>query len=1042
MYKWMLASLSLLCVSRAFAAEVPEWQNPAVFNIAKEAPRASFLSCPSREVADSGDRSANPNFILLNGKWKFNWTEKLADAPEKFFKPKFDDTEWPLFDVPSNWEFKGYGTPYYLSHGYEFNFVKPPVITNEENPVGCYRHVFEIPEEWDGRQVFIHFGAVKSAFYIWVNGAQVGYSQGAKTPAEWNITKYIKPGKNLLAIKVLRWSDGSFFECQDFWRISGIERDVYLFSTPNVRVADFRVNAGLDATYQNGIFDIQLKLQNKGKDAAGVSVKVELFDPDGETVYTSQTKPLDLEKGQENMAGLRKEVGAVQAWSAENPVLYRLNLTLVNSAGEELEHIATMVGFRSIEQKGGQILVNGKPVLFKGVNRHEHDPVTAHVISRESMRQDIALMKALNFNAVRTAHYPNDPYWYELCDEFGLYVVDEANIESHGLGAANQKEEYNRERHIVSSPDWTAAYIDRVERMFERAKNHPSVIFWSIGNETGDGSNLEACYDWLKARDSSRPVMFEQAQLRRHTDVYAQMYASIPLCENYALQNPRRPMILCEYEHAMGNSLGNFKEYWDLFEKYPSLQGGFIWDWVDQCILATNENGEAYFAYGGDLEPKGTKNSGNFCANGVVGPDRTLNPHAHEAKKVQQSISLKPIDLMVGKLLVNNKNWFVDLSSYVADWKIEGNGKTVAKGGDVNVQAGPQETTVLTLGYAIDPQPGVEYFLTVSFKTKETNGLLPKGSEVAWEQFRLPYSVAKAAPLEYPELNLTENEKALLIEGETFAVAFNKEKGRIASLKYNGVEMLKSAPRPDFWRVPTDNDFGEGAQKRLVNWRYAANEPELTSFKAERLFSGVVSVKIEHLLTKIDCRYFTTYTIRGNGEIHVHNWFYAAPHKRHPEMPRFGTQLELPTEFSQVEWFGRGPHENYSDRKTSAPIGLYRNTVEGLYFAYVRPQENGYRTDVRRVAFFNEDGAGIEFVGEPTIGFGAQYFAKDDYENEKKANNHFYQMEPRDRIFVNIDWRQRGIGGTTSWGEPPLFEYTLPYLDYEYGYTIRPFAAE
>ncbi len=1023
------------------------WQNPEVFRINKQAARSFFYSYPdeSNLFAENPWRSANHQ--LLNGQWKFKWVEAPLKKPAGFFQMNYDDSAWEELAVPANWEINGYGIPFYHSHHCFKPGAVPPELPLSYNPVGSYRKIVAVPENWDGKQVFIHFGAVKSAFYLWVNGEKVGYSQDSKTAAEFDVTPYLKPGENLFAIEVYRYSDGSYFECQDMWRLSGIERDVYLYATPKVHVSDFHARTTLDSSYKDGVLDFEATIDNQSAATAkNYRLEVLVLDKAGKPVISKALAIPHVAKGESKTVSFKESTKAPLLWSAEAPNLYRLTLSLSDEHNHSVEHIGNKIGFRSTEYKDGNFLVNGKAVLFKGVNRHEHDAKTGHVVSRESMREDARLMKEFNINAVRLAHYPNDPYWYHLADEYGFYLIDEANIESHGIGAANQGP-YNPDIHLVNKSEWQAAYIDRIQNMYERSKNNASVVIRSPGNESGDGANIEASYDWLKAQEPA-PVISEQAQLRRHTDAYGQMYASIEQVSRYAESAlDERPALLIEYEHAMGNSLGNFKEYWDTFEKYEALQGGFVWDWVDQTFEKKTENGLSYWAYGGDLEPPGTLHSDSFCANGLVFADRTPYPYLWEVKKVQQNISFQALDLAQGIISIRNKNYFIDLSRYELVWTLIGDGAELAKGSVKTLSAAPLSSEELILKYGRDFEAGIEYFLNVEVKLKRAEGLLQAGHIVAWEQLAFPLIEVQAAVSSKTRLSMHDKKGKAVFSGANFSMSLNKSTGFIDSLIYNKTEMLKSPPRPNFWRSPVDNDLEvKDFKMSLSVWKDVGKSAKLKSLQVKRRSKFESTVELEHYLPSVMARYFTTYHIYGDGGVKVDVWFYAAPHKKQAGLPRIGTLFEIPKEFNNVTWYGRGPHENYWDRKDSAHVGLFTSTVKDLYVPYVRPQENGYRTDVRHVAFYNEEKKGVIFQGAPLIGFGAQFYAAEDYDRSKQdvveRNMHPHDLQEKDRLFVNIDFKQRGVGGTDSWGAPPLYKYTLPWLDYHYSYKIMPYRAE
>jgi beta-galactosidase len=1022
-----------------------DWQNPEVFRINKEPARSFFYSYDNADAAFSKTPWDQANHILLNGQWKFDWVDSVKKKPNNFYQNNYDDSQWDQIAVPANWEVNGYGTPFYHSHQcFKVNVI-PPEMPKHYNPVGSYRRTFSLPDDWNKKQVFVHFGAVKSAFYLWVNGQKVGYSQDSKTAAEFDISSYLQAGENQLALQVYRYSDGSYFECQDMWRVSGIERDVYLFATPKVHIKDFHAYTTLTDNYSKGELQLSALIDNnRDRALSGYQLKVQLFDHQKKTQFEKTLDIKTLSADKNAVVEYTASIDSPRLWSAEEPNLYDLKLTLLDSQGKAIEHIGQNIGFRSTELKDGNILINGKAVLFKGVNRHEHDPITAHVVTRELMLKDVQLLKQFNINAVRMAHYPNDPYMYYLADLYGLYVMDEANIESHGVGAANQGS-YNPDTHLVNKSEWAAAYIDRVSNMYHATKNNPSVVMRSLGNESGDGPNLEATYDWLKQQEPNSPVISEQAQMRRHTDAYGQMYAPISDIERYAKRklDTTRPVILIEYEHAMGNSLGNFKEYWDSFEKYPSLQGGFIWDWVDQTFAMKTLDGIPYWGYGGDLEPDATVSSLSFSANGLVFADRTPYPYLWEVKNVQQNIGFSSDDIESGLLTVTNKHYFVSLQGSSLSWQLLADGKQVAQGQGLPLGAGPQQNQQLKLEYGIQRQPGVEYFLNVQVTSDKTKGVIPKGHISAWSQLAL--ATVSVIEKKQPEIRLSVSDKkqTYRFKGKDFSLSINKTTGLISSMEYFGEELLKASSRPDFWRAPTDNDLPiKDYGDKIGPWQKAGKDTTLVSIKLTKESTYRAKVEIEHYISAIGSRYFTTYHVFGNGEVKVDVYFYAAPHKKQSEIPRLGTLFELDKQYSNVSWYGRGPHENYIDRNTSAHVGQYQSNVADLYVPYVRPQENGYRSDVRYVSFYNKEGKGITFKGAPLIGFGAQYYDTDDYhknEAEVKAKNlHPHELPIKQRIFVNIDHMQRGVGGINTWGAKPLSDYIIPYLDYQYSYSFMP----
>jgi len=1001
---------------------VNDWENPRMFGRGKEEPRASFVPFPDAASALKGSGTASPFYRTLNGPWKFRWVPKPADRPLDFWKPETDVSGWNEIAVPSNWETQGYGVPIYVNIPYEFTKnPDPPHIPHDDNPVGSYRRVFTVPAEWKGLDVFIRFEAVKSAFYIWVNGRKVGYSQDSKTPAEWRITPYLKDGENVVALEVYRWSDGSYLECQDMWRISGIERDVYLYAAPEVRIRDFFVVAGLDDNYENGKFALNVEIGNgvPGLEAGAYGLVYSLHDAEGRTVL-SEGQPLDLKGKATASARFEGSVARPKKWTAETPDLYSLALELRDKDGRAIEGAACRVGFRTVEIKDGRLLVNGTVVRLKGVNRHEHDPLTAHVISEKLMLEDIALMKRSNINAVRTCHYPDDPRWYGLCDAYGIYLIDEANIESHGMGYGPKS--------LAKDPEWGPAHLDRVRRMVERDKNHPSVIIWSIGNEAGDGINFENAYAWIKKRDASRPVQYERAELRADTDIYCPMYSEIADLEAYARENQARPLIMCEYAHSMGNSTGNLQDYWDVIERYDQLQGGFIWDWVDQGFADRNEKGEMFWAFGGDYGPPGTPSDRNFCCNGLVAPDRTPHPALAEVKKVYQYIKFRPADLRTGRIEVRNAFDFVSLDGFKIHWSVESRGKKLSEGDIEKPDVRPHEGREFALDLpALLPESGAEYFLNIEAVTTQGTVLVPVGHVAAAEQFKLPVEAKPidSVSLSLGKLDLRSDDAAVFVTGDKLALKFDKLTGVLASFKLDGVELIQRGPEPNFWRAPTDNDFGNGMPERCAAWRKASLERTVKSFEAKRTGQGGVEVDVVFEFPSVPAVFTVAYAISGTGEIRIENSFKPAAGVKLPEVPRLGLKMILPAGFERIEWFGRGPQENYQDRKTGAFVGLYRMTLAEQVMPYVSPQEYGTRTDVRWVAVLNTDGRGLLAEGGPVLEFSALPYTAEDLTQESRGSKHPVDVPKRGFSCLTLDHVQMGVGGDDSWGARPHPQYTI-----------------
>lgn len=1057
----LLVSCALIleggCTSRfnkydgvAYPEKLPhDWENPAVTNINREPPRASYISYGTENAAIAGNREGSEFFRTLNGKWSFHFSENPRERPFYFFKDDFDYRDWDIIDVPSNWEMLGYGIPVYLDEGYAFK-PNPPFVPNDDNPVGSYRHEFHIPPLWKDREVFIHFGAVSSAFYVWVNGQMVGYSEDSKSPADFNITPFITNGKNSLAVEVYRWSDGSYLEDQDFWRMSGITRDVYLFSTNRVHLSDVFVHAGLTNSYRDGLLNLDLEVRNFSTPDSLYRIEVSLLD--GRTFLLKDTKSMVVSEKLQHVS-FSNTVSDVKKWSAEEPNLYTLLISLKNSTGRNIESISLPIGFRSVEIINKRLLVSGKFVRLKGVNLHEHHPAKGHVIDEETMRQDILLMKASNINAVRTSHYPQPERWYRLCDQYGLYLVDEANIESHGIG-------YDKDTTLADKPEWAAAHLDRTMSMVERDKNHPSVIIWSLGNESGDGRNMVADYQWIKKRDPSRPVQYERAEkstntAERHTDIWCPMYARIEYLAQYAA-NPLndRPLILCEYAHSMGNSTGNLQDYWDMIESDSILQGGFIWDWVDQGLNKTDKKGKRFWAYGGDYGPPGTPTSGNFCINGLVFPDRTPHPALAEVKKVYQNVKFQPLDLHTGQINLVNGYSFVNLSSFGLQWVIEQDGNRISEGILNCPSAAPGESAKIDLQYILPvPVDGEEYFLTLAVLRTGPWTILPQGHIYASAQFKLPvYKERPLVPLnDYNNLTTTRSGDHTIIKGKDFSVTFNTAQGLMTSLKFKGTELLEEPMMPDFWRAPTDNDFGNGQPERCKIWKDAGKNARLVGSRFEQPNTRLTVFDFMFALTETTGNFAEIrlrYKVFGTGDIMV-DYQFEKQRDSLPEIPRIGMNLVLKREFDKAKWFGRGPDENYWDRKSASYINLYKRNVEELYTPYIRPQENGYRSDIRWMSLSNLKGHGLLIVGEPLFCFSAHHNKREDFtsvernydeklHNPAQYNRHTTDVVPKDLVSLYIDLGQMGVGGDNSWGAKTHPEYRIEGKKYYYRFRLKP----
>jgi len=1250
----LIAIISACSFVGVFAQEhniYKDIENPAVVGRNKLKPHSFAIPYANVKQAFADDWDESPWFKSLNGNWKFNWVRQPSERPEGFEASAFDDSGWDEIPVPSNWELQGYGIPIYVNQPYEFtDDPQPPLIPHDYNPVGSYRTSFTIPEDWNERQVILHFGAVKSAMYVWVNGQEVGYSQESKTPAEFNISEFLTEGENNLAVQVFRWSDGTYLECQDFWRISGIERDVFLYSVPKLHIADFFAHPSLSENYRDGEFTLAVDLKNsENKKSSKAKLLVQIMGSSPEALIYQEENEVKVGGNETETIQFSHLIKNVRKWTAETPELYTLTISLLDKKENILEVLSSKIGFRTLEIKNGQLLVNGVPILIKGVNRHEHDPITGHVISKASMMDDIRLMKLNNINTVRTSHYPNDPRWYDLCDKYGLYVIDEANIESHGMGYG--------ERSLAKDPSWELAHVDRVQRVVERDKNHPSVIIWSMGNEAGDGVNFTACYNWIKSRDLSRPVHYERALKGPNTDIFCPMYAGIDYIEKYASEPQDRPLILCEYSHAMGNSNGNFQDYWDVIEAYGQLQGGCIWDWVDQGFLETDDAGNNYYTYGGDYGPEDVPSDGNFCINGLVSPDRTPHPGLIEVKHAYQYFDVKAIDPIRGIFHLINQYDFINLNRFDVLWEIKSEGKILFSGIIEEPDISPWESITYELDLSgIEYLPDTEYTANFRLISRYESGLIPAGYELGSVQIELPNyePPVKNNPPDYTKLNAIELDESIRFTNENFLLVFNKASGEITDWEFHGEKLLNAGITPNFWRAPTDNDFGNGMDNRCKVWKDASYNRELEEITFQAIDSNQVTLGVSYFLPAINARNKMLYHINGAGEIAVdtdlellelprpdidvltgsrqgfdkaidfdaipsllkindpgmvklgeftiemliyptgfsrnntlwdngewangrlhfefrnkklyfflggndyvgidfpfskNKWYfisltysqiekmlqfyvdgelvqtvnleksnpldisgtsYIGGYRQgerlfegkidefrlwdevmneesiknnltrplnsrepnlllyfnfdemasdtihagkgngmhaifidlrnvRPELPRFGVRTAIPGSYENMTWYGRGPHENYCDRNTSAFVDLYESSVAEQYFPYIRPQENGYKTDIRWMTLTDDSGFGLMIDGMPLFSGSALHNSIEDFDQGTKRNyKHMNDITPKDDIFITIDLKQMGVGGDNSWGARPHPQYQIPAENYQFRFRLIP----
>ena len=1004
-----------------------------MLHINTEAPHATMMVYPTAELARRNSRDASQWFRSLNGVWKFNYAASPAARPAGFEQPWFDASSWPEIRVPGNWELQGHGVPVYSNSRYPFAYdARNPRAQRNDNPVGSYRTVFEVPPEWVGRRVLLHFAGVDSVFYVWVNGTRVGYSEDSRTPAEFDITPHVRKGPNVLAVEVYRWSDGSYLEDQDMFRLSGIFRDVYLWSTAPSHIRDFEIRTEFEKDWRDATVNAAVTVSNRGDAVAPTTVTLQLLDADGREAGRPVSATARAAAGGEQRLALALPLRAPRRWSAETPYLYTALLTLKDGGGRTVEVIPSRVGFRTVEIRGGRLLVNGQAILVKGVNRHEHSPDSGHYVERAWMVLDIELMKQHNVNAVRTAHYPNDPEWYALCDEYGLYVMDEANIESHayGLGPDNR---------LANDPAWQPAHLDRLARMIERDKNHPSIISWSLGNEAGDGPSFAAGYQWAKRRDPSRPVHYQGST--RHggsnSDINSFMYPTPSDVVRRAKERPEMPLVICEYSHAMGNSSGGLKQDRDVFYSGTNAQGAFVWDWVDQGIRqpipaakrAGTDQRSTFFAYGGYWEDRaGIRHDGNFCQNGLVSADRVAHPGLVAIKYVYRYLHAAPADLSAGTITV--KNWFdeVNPKDFVEGrWDVLANGRVIASGPVPELDLAPRQQTTIPLGLPeLTAEPGVEYFLNVSFALRKETAWAPRGHEIAWEQWPLSLPAPPTAtpvvsdvPAPSNPLWITEDGTFLRIKGREFAMVFDRLNGVLLSYAYRGVKLLDRGPLPDFWRAPTDNDTGAwkslGAAARkdpaldISGWKTAGPGWKLTDVQLKRVDENAATITVEGALPRVGAAYTMTYDIRGTGEIIVGSDYRPGPGPV-AMMPRFGMELVASPGLEQLAWYGRGPAETYGDRAFER-VGVYTSTVAREWVEYARPQENGNKTDVRWVELTTAQGVGLRAEGLPLMSVGARHVSSADIESSAYS----IDLPARRQIYLNLDMAQMGVGGIDSW---------------------------
>lgn len=1030
-------TLLLTLLQGSLLAQNP-WENPSLIDIGKEKAHADFVLYADKSSAVTKKPQASPFYQSLNGTWKFVYADRISDAPSNYFETNLDDSKWNDLPVPSNWERKGFGTAIYTNIVYPF--PKNPPFIGGDNPVGTYRKAFTVPENWSDREILLHFGSITGYARIYVNGKFVGMTKVSKSPAEFNISQFLQKGKNTLAVQVYRWHDGSYLEDQDFFRISGIERDVFLTALPKTSLWDFFIKGDLDAKYTDGLLSADVSLRKfKGSNVEAGSVNVELLDKTGKTVWSQLQKVAKSTDTLQNVS-FKTTIKNPLKWSAEYPNLYTCVISVNDAQGKSLGTTSYKVGFRKVEIKNAQLLINGVPTYVHGVNRHEHDPVEGHVPNRELMLRDIQLMKQFNINAVRASHYPNDPYWYELCDQYGLYVVDEVNLETHGMGAEWQGS-WDKTKHPAYLPLWANAHKDRTERMFERDKNHPSVIIWSLGNECGNGPVFYETYKWLKSKDNTRFVQSEQAGENANTDIVCPMYPRIEDMLKYANDNTKtRPYIMCEYAHAMGNSSGNFQRYWDIIRGSKHMQGGFIWDWVDQGMLTKTADGRPFYAYGGDLGGYYLQNDENFCANGVIASDRTPHPGLFEVKKSYQSIIFSAKNLETGEIKVENLFDFTNLNNYTFKWVLTKDGKSVAEG-NFDVNLAPKQSQDVKIDLPAKKDRG-EYALELYAYTKSATELVPAGHEIAREQLRFDNSYYfQVNRPRTGTLEITKANNRLTFKTDKVTGTFNTQWGNWEKYSaLDGSSSINGLPEPFFWRAPTDNDFGNDMPYRLGIWRNAHSNKSVSKVTIGEQNAEGLSIQVDYLLTGINANYTVIYQILNDGAVKVTANLDLGD-RNLPEMPRFGMRMNLKQDYKLLNYYGRGPWENYQDRNLASFLGVYADTVvKAVESNYIRPQEHGYRTDTRWIKIANEQGNGLMIEGVQPISFSLLPFKTEDLDpGLSKKQQHPTDIKIRDENTLQIDLKQRGLGGDDSWGALPHKEYRLTDKKFTYSYILSLF---
>ncbi|MFC0210854.1 glycoside hydrolase family 2 TIM barrel-domain containing protein [Paenibacillus chartarius] len=1015
--------------------KMPDWANLSVLRRGTEAPHASFIPYGEAESALAGERAASPYFMSLNGSWAFRYADSAAQAPERFYEPGFSTGDWGRITVPGNWQMQGYGRPHYSSSYYPFP-IDPPHVPGD-NPVGCYRRSFTVPESWQRHSIFLVFEGVDSAFHVWVNGQPAGYAQGSHLHSEFCITELLHPGENTIAVQVYQWCDGSYLEDQDKWRLSGIFRDVYVLAAPYVRVRDFEVRTSFDERYEDAGLSFRINVKNgSGHTSGRHSVRIALLDEERNTVYEGEAGGVEsLDAHAEAELVTRVPVRAPRKWSAETPYLYNLVWTLLDESGNLRQCGSVSVGFRDIAVRDGRLLVNGSPVILKGANRNEFHPDLGFAIPLESMLRDIELMKRHNMNAVRCSHYPNDTRWLDLCDRYGLYVIDEADLETHGCHFIDN------ESHLAQDPAWREAFVDRARHMVERDKNHPSVILWSLGNESGYGPNHDAMAEWVREADPTRPIHYERAKDAPVVDVVSCMYPSLDalIAEGEKTDDPR-PFLMCEFAHAMGNSVGNLQEYWDAVYRYPRLLGGLIWEWADLGIRQRTEDGTEWFAYGGDFGDR--PHSGHFCIDGLLFPDRQLKASILEAKKVFEPVKVFPVDGQAGTVVLENRYDFLNLEHLAGTWSVWCDGEVVKQGElpALDVPPGGRKELTIPLGDVPDRCCG-ECWLHIRFTGRDATLWAPQGHEIAWADVPLPVKPPAAPHIKtaaMPKLRSEETETEVRVIGTDFTARFRKDSGAMSAFEFGGIPLLTAGPKVNVWRATIDNDSRQSKEWKKAG--YDALQQRLTGLTVRKAHEGAVTVEAQAVLGAaglgVVFSSVVRYDVYGTGDMVV-SVLFDPRRDALPPLPRLGLQLAMPGEFNRMNWFGLGPHECYTDRKQSGKLGVYAGSVQEQWVPYIKPQENGNKADARWAAVTNAVGVGLFFGGVPRLDFSASHYDMANVTNAK----HTTDLIRQSGTFVNLDDRQAPIGNHSCGEAPPLDTYLLKPERMQFAVRMKPFCA-